>query len=725
MAEHRTARSSTRRRAVYSYLRPLIEGRRVAELRCGTGEGAAHLLALGAHAVLGLDDDRAAVEQARHDYDHEGLSFAAELSPIALEREGPFDVIVVPEAAAMLRRPGALRMERLRQLLGDEGRLVCVVANGDAAEGNDAETAGYYDLHDALEPHFAKVRMFGQTPFLAFGMAEFDEAAAGGLRLDSGLVDEAAEQPTHYLAVAGPDEELALGYALVQIPHDELPGGDAGAANGSLAALRRSLVETEGKLDGALRVSRAQAEEIEELRARLRRAAEARAELDDEASRLRRSLAEADESVLSLTRRTTEQVTALTQRLTAGLRGPGGVREEAPHAAALADRLREQEAKLAARESALSERDERVAALEAERQDLLWRLESAEENLRREPSAAAAWAPAPAAAAGATGAGGAEAAAAVEDLRATIRVREQALEEYRRAATVHLDEVARLRDALTEQSAAVSELEEGMRGAEARIASAEHEAARLRAHAAETEDADRQRRSRLAELEGTLLRLQRQAAMQADRRAAEAAAAAAEGPAPPVDAEAAAAAAGAAMRVIELEGELRSLRLRIGEVEAGRDDAERRWRLAAARIDEVEHSLRLKEAAGEAEAVLRARISELEGNEGTEDRLDAALAEVDRLRNALERSEEQLWEARGRLLSEQERAGGEGGEGGTGAPSRATLVAEMLAELESLETGLRAEAAQLAAVERSLIEWRSALTRDGETPAAAPAAGES
>ena len=718
MAEHRTARSSTRRRAVYSYLRPLIEGRRVAELRCGTGEGAAHLLALGAHAVLGLDDDRAAVEQARHDYDHEGLSFAAELSPIALEREGPFDVIVVPEAAATLRRPGALRMERLRELLGDEGRLICVVANGDAAEGNDAEAAGYYDLHDALEPHFTKVRMFGQTPFLAFGMAEFDEAAAGGLRLDSGLVDEAAEQPTHYLAVAGPDEELALGYALVQIPHDELPGA---GANGSLADLRRSLVETEGKLDGALRVSRAQAEEIEELRARLRRAAEARAELDDEASRLRRSLAEADESVLSLTRRTTEQVTALTQRLTAGLRGPGGVREEAPHAAALADRLREQEAKLAARESALSERDERVAALEAERQDLIWRLESAEENLRREPSAAAAWAPAPTA--------GAEVAGAVEDLRATIRVREQALEEYRRAATVHLDEVARLRDALTEQSAAVAELEEGMRGAEARIASAEHEAARLRAHAAETEDADRQRRSRLAELEGTLLRLQRQAAMQADRRAAEAAAAAAEGPAPPVDAEAAAAAAGAAMRVIELEGELRSLRLRIGEVEAGREDAERRWRLAAARIDEVEHSLRLKEAAGEAEAALRARISELEGSEGTEDRLDAALAEVDRLRNALERSEEQLWEARGRLLSEQERAGGEGGgvggEGGAGAPSRATLVAEMLAELESLETGLRAEAAQLAAVERSLIEWRSALTRDGETPAAAPAAGES
>jgi predicted RNA methylase len=55
----------TARLAVYSYLRPLIEGRRVLEVGTGTGEAAAHLLALGARAVFASDDDAAMLESAR------------------------------------------------------------------------------------------------------------------------------------------------------------------------------------------------------------------------------------------------------------------------------------------------------------------------------------------------------------------------------------------------------------------------------------------------------------------------------------------------------------------------------------------------------------------------------------------------------------------------------------------------------------------------------------
>ena len=50
MAQQST--SSHARLAVYSYLRPLIEGRRVLELGSGSGEGAAHLLSLGARTVF-------------------------------------------------------------------------------------------------------------------------------------------------------------------------------------------------------------------------------------------------------------------------------------------------------------------------------------------------------------------------------------------------------------------------------------------------------------------------------------------------------------------------------------------------------------------------------------------------------------------------------------------------------------------------------------------------
>jgi chromosome segregation ATPase len=446
-----------------------------------------------------------------------------------------------------------------------------------------------------------------------------------------------------------------------------------------------------------LRVSRAQAEEIEELRARLRRAADSRAELDEEVNRLRRALADNNESVMSLTRRTTEEMTALAQRLTAGLRGGAG-REETPQTAALVEKLREREAALAASESALSDRDERIAALEAERQDLAWRLDAAEEELRR------AGGPSPG-----------PPPASEDDLRAALLTREQALEEYRRAAAAHVDEVARLRDALGEQSAAVSELEETVAQAEKRLQAAEDEGVRLRRLAAETEEADRQRRSRLAELEGTLLRLQRQAANGS----------APPGPPPPPPRDDRTPALLA--KVTELEHEVDRLRGELVDTERARDQAEQHWDEAATRIVGLERAAAEKDELAHTEESLRARISELEAR-ADGGRLHTALAEVDRLRAALERSEEQLWEARGRLLANRERleafermtvsSEGRGGE----APR---VPAEVLDELGALESGLRAEAARLAAVERTLSEWRTALTAEGGSAEAAPPPGDS
>jgi septal ring factor EnvC (AmiA/AmiB activator) len=683
------------RLAVYSYLRPLIEGRRVLELGTATGEGAAHLLALGARTVFATDDDGAALDSARKKLGRPGLTFVPRT---AVREGGPFEVVVVPDATALLRGTDRLSLVALREILGPTGRLACLVPSGDA-DGNAGGLA-YYDVVDALSPHFPRVRMFGRTPFAAFGIAEFDDVT-GGLHVDAGLVAESGEQPTHYLALAGPEEDVPLGYALVQVPMEAF-GGPASsaapapaAADASVGELRRKLAEAQGEVEGVLRVSRAQTEEIEELRARLRRSAESRAELDEEVNRLRRALADNNESVMSLTRRTTEEMTALAQRLTAGLRG--GPREETPQTAALVEKLREREAALAARESALSDRDDRVAALEAERQDLAWRLDAAEEELRL---AGGPGAPAP--------------SPREDDLLATLRTREQALEEYRRAATAHLDEVARLRDALGEQSAAVVELEESLAQAEKKLQAAEQDNERLRRLAAETEDADRQRRSRLAELEGTLLRLQRQAANGSSA------------PAPMAPPKPSDEVPRLTAKLRGLEEELERLRHELADTERSRDEAEVRWDEAAGRIVGLERVAAEKEELAHTEEVLRARINELEAT-ADGGRLGTALAEVDRLRGALERSEEQLWEARGRLLANRERlevfermSASNEARGGT-----ARVPLEVLDELGALESGLRAEAARLAAVERTLSEWRTALTSGTASAGAPPPASES
>ena len=108
-----------------------------------------------------------------------------------------------------------------KRVLADGGRLVVAVGNADrtgpAGGAAPAGGVGYYQLTDALSPHFARVQMFGQTPFLGVGMIEFD-APAEGLRVDTRLLEGEGEPASHYVAVAANAEAVPLGYALVQVP---------------------------------------------------------------------------------------------------------------------------------------------------------------------------------------------------------------------------------------------------------------------------------------------------------------------------------------------------------------------------------------------------------------------------------------------------------------------------------------------------------------------------
>lgn len=511
MADQPISSSGIRRSAVYSYLRPVIVGRRVLEIGCGTGESAAHLVRLGAKSVTGVGSAQE-VSAARARFHEGALGFVAVESG-SYDAAGAFDLVLVPEATDMLRGRGPVRLSALLGLLVPGGRLGCIVANGDRGDG-----VPYYDVVDALAPHFSTVRMFGQTPFLAYGIAEFDEASTD-LRVDSDLAERESEEPTHYIALAGPDEAHELGYALVQIPtaaseiappaqHRTISVSSTSSANGkapdtALAELRQKLTESEGRTEGLVRVSRAQGEEIEELRARLRRNAEARAELDEEVRRLRHAVLEADESVVNLARKTTEEITALAQRLTHGLRVG-----EVPASSALQVELQRRESELAERESALSERDDRIAALEAAKQEALWRADATDDELARARAELATLLDESAE----------KGEPARAELLATLKAQEATIEDFQRAAAVHVDEVNRLRDAANEQASLVSELEDEIRASEVRLSAAIAVAAQSQKALAESENADRVRRSRLAELEGLMLRAERASAESSEAR---------------------------------------------------------------------------------------------------------------------------------------------------------------------------------------------------------------
>jgi chromosome segregation ATPase len=254
---------------------------------------------------------------------------------------------------------------------------------------------------------------------------------------------------------------------------------------------------------------------------------------------------------MSLTRRTAEEMSAVAQRLAAGLRAPVeapredvtrlrlAMSEAEARASAAEQRLEEvaavgrerqaalddvlerlrlaeeatarerrEVARLKAqvgemggiarvadeRETTLARRDERIARLEGEKQELAWRLAEFEEKLRQTIGRAVV--------ADSTG------RAQADELDAARASRAKALEEFHRAAGAHVDEVTALRSSVAEQSALVAELEEALRVAEESAAAATAEAATLRRNAKGLEEADRTRRTRLAELEGKLLRLE-------------------------------------------------------------------------------------------------------------------------------------------------------------------------------------------------------------------------
>jgi hypothetical protein len=563
MPEALSPEARDRRRSLYAYLEPLWNGKRVLEI--GPGEGSAELLgSLGAARVVVSEGDLAAINER-------------------------FDVVVVPEGEALVRRSGAVAA--CRRLVAPGGRLVVAALNGERPGVTGG--VGYYDLHGAVSPLLPLIQMLGMTPFAGIGVVEF-EGAVDALRIDARLVKE-QEPPVAYVAIAGTEPVKGLGYALVQLPAMSTPGGSTAASPAGAGAAAPA------------RVSPIAAEEIDELRARLRRIVEDRAAQDAENAKLRQALAEANEAVVNLTRRTTEEMAGVAERLAASLRAPAEAEARAAQAslaeareesARLKVRLAESEARAASAEQRLEEvgalarerqtaaedalerqrlaeselsrarreiarlgsearvattdqgaleektralvqRDERILRLEGEKQDLTWRLAELEDKLRQAIARAVQ-----------AGAGRADpglatpAALGSQELASALEARERALEDFHRAGAAHVDELTELKASVSEQSALVAELEDTLAAAESRAAAAGAEATTLRRTAKDLEEADRSRRARLAELEGKLLRLEH------ERKAA------------------AAHAAGDEDRLHALEAERDRLRARVGDLEA-------------------------------------------------------------------------------------------------------------------------------------------------------------
>jgi SAM-dependent methyltransferase len=146
-----------RHRAAYEFARGRAAGRRVLDLGCGSGSGAALLAASGAR-VLGIDRVAPDPESRRA-----GASFClADLSALPLRARG-CDLVVSFQVIEHLLDPGPY-LRAIGELLAPGGVALISTPNRQLSDGVNPYHVREYlggELSEVLGRHFAEVEMFG------------------------------------------------------------------------------------------------------------------------------------------------------------------------------------------------------------------------------------------------------------------------------------------------------------------------------------------------------------------------------------------------------------------------------------------------------------------------------------------------------------------------------------------------------------------------------------
>jgi SAM-dependent methyltransferase len=202
----------------YLWAQPLVAGRRVLDLACGEGFGAA-LLADAAGSVTGVDVDERAVEHARHNYEAANLEFrvasATDLSDFA---DGAFDAVVAFEMIEHVAEQEQVLAEVAR-VLAPAGLLVVSTPERDAYSTDRDYVNPYHarelsrdELTALLRRHFGSVALFTQRAMAGSRIEPLDATSSGhlGVRIEwtDGEWRPAGTPPPLYIVAVASSEPL-------------------------------------------------------------------------------------------------------------------------------------------------------------------------------------------------------------------------------------------------------------------------------------------------------------------------------------------------------------------------------------------------------------------------------------------------------------------------------------------------------------------------------------
>lgn len=191
----------------YLFAARLARGKRVADLGCGTGYGAAEL-AKTANSVAGFDISPEAVEFATSEYRIPTLSFHVASAEHVPEAEGSFDLVVSFEVIEHLEDSEALVREA-RRLISNNGQFVVSTPNRDYYAESRSESGpnpfhtrefSLDEFRELLKRHFPYVTLFTQNHAAVLAVRPIDEPAGQPVVRTNG--GEAQPEVAHfYIAV--------------------------------------------------------------------------------------------------------------------------------------------------------------------------------------------------------------------------------------------------------------------------------------------------------------------------------------------------------------------------------------------------------------------------------------------------------------------------------------------------------------------------------------------
>ncbi|MEP7010010.1 MAG: class I SAM-dependent methyltransferase [Acidobacteriota bacterium] len=153
--------------ALYVFAARYAAGRRVLDLGCGTGYGAARLIESGAASVVGVDPDERLIRYARKKFAGPSVRFVEARAETLPGDLGLFDTVVAGNVLPHLEKP-ALAIDQAARHLQPEGSLIASVppiADDRAMEmhraaGDHRSSLYLWDWETLFKRHFHDLALF-------------------------------------------------------------------------------------------------------------------------------------------------------------------------------------------------------------------------------------------------------------------------------------------------------------------------------------------------------------------------------------------------------------------------------------------------------------------------------------------------------------------------------------------------------------------------------------